>query len=209
MNEKEQKSGLSRRDFIKGVGGGVLGSAALISTISQCTPEKKGPHGSIIRGPDKVMVSFTINGSKQSLEIEPRITLLDAIRDRLDHTGTKRVCNRGECGACTVILDGKTVLACSMFALDADGAEIETVEGLADGDQLHPIQESFVKHDALQCGFCTPGFIISSKALLNENPSPTMDEIKKGISGNLCRCGTYPNIFKAVDEAAKTMRKGG
>jgi aerobic-type carbon monoxide dehydrogenase small subunit (CoxS/CutS family) len=209
MNEKEQKSGLSRRDFIKGVGGGVLGSAALISTISQCTPEKKGPHGSIIRGPDKVMVSFTINGSKQSLEIEPRITLLDAIRDRLDHTGTKRVCNRGECGACTVILDGKTVLACSMFALDADGAEIETVEGLADGDQLHPIQESFVKHDALQCGFCTSGFIISSKALLNENPSPTMDEIKKGISGNLCRCGTYPNIFKAVDEAAKTMRKGG
>jgi xanthine dehydrogenase YagT iron-sulfur-binding subunit len=137
------------------------------------------------------------------------MTLLDVIRDRLDYTGTKRVCNRGECGACTIILDGKTILACSMFALDADGAEIETVEGLADGDQLHPIQESFVKHDALQCGFCTSGFIVSSKALLNENPSPTMDEIKKGISGNLCRCGTYPNIFKAVDEAAKNMQKGG
>jgi xanthine dehydrogenase YagT iron-sulfur-binding subunit len=209
MSDKDQKSGLSRRDFIKGMGGGVLGSAALISTISKCAPEKKGPHGSVIRGPEKVKVSFRINGKRHSLDLDPQVTLLDALRNHLDYTGTKQVCNRGECGACTVLLNGKSVQACSMFALDADGAEIETVEGLADGNRLHPIQESFVKHDAMQCGFCTSGFIMSSAALLRKNPTPSMDEIKLGVAGNLCRCGTYPNIFKAVDEAAKKMSKGG
>lgn len=209
MSDKDRKPGLSRRDFIKGMGGGVIGSAALISTISNCTPEKKGPHGSVIRGPEKVEVSFRINGMRHLLQLDPQVTLLDALRNNMDYTGTKQVCNRGECGACTVIIDGKTVLACSIFALDADGAEIETVEGLADGDQLHPVQESFVKHDAMQCGFCTPGFIMSSTALLKQNPTPSMDEIKAGVAGNMCRCGTYPNIFKAVDDAAKKMRKGG
>ena len=209
MSEKDQKSRLSRRDFIKGMSGGVLGSAALISTISKCTPEKKGPYGSFIRGPEKVKVSFKINGMRKSLELDPQVTLLDAIRNQLDYTGTKQVCNRGECGACTVILNGRTVPACSILALDAEGAEIETVEGLADGDQLHPVQESFIKHDALQCGFCTPGFIMSSAALLESNPTPSMEEIKEGVAGNFCRCGTYPNIFKAVDDAAKKMSKGG
>ena len=106
-------------------------------------------------------------------------------------------------------MDGKTVLACSLFALDADGADIETIEGLAKNEKLHPVQDTFIKNDALQCGFCTPGFIMSSVALLRTNNSPTIDEIKAGVSGNLCRCGTYPHIFKAVDEAAKTMKKGG
>jgi aerobic-type carbon monoxide dehydrogenase small subunit (CoxS/CutS family) len=156
-----------------------------------------------------VDISFTLNGKGYDLQIEPRMTLLDVIRDHLDYTGTKRVCNRGECGACTVILNGKTVLACAMFAMDAHGAEIETIEGLADGEELNPIQESFIEHDAMQCGFCTSGFIMSSVALLNENPEPSLAEIKKGVSGNLCRCGTYPHVFKAIDDAAKKMQRGG
>ena len=209
MSEKRKNSGLSRRQFIKGLGGGVVGTATLISTLSSCKVQKSGPQGSIIRGPDLVDISFELNGKRYDLQIEPRVTLLDAIRDHLDYTGTKRVCNQGECGACTVILNGKTVLACAMFAMDAHGAEIETVEGLADGEELHPVQESFVEHDAMQCGFCTSGFIMSSVALLNENPEPSLADIKKGVSGNLCRCGTYPNVFKAVDDAAKKMQRGG
>jgi xanthine dehydrogenase YagT iron-sulfur-binding subunit len=210
MKEKEQTSGISRRNFIRGFGGGVAGSVAITSSISGCAgASEQGPHGSSVRGPDKVAVSFKVNGKKKTVEVDPRITLLDAIRDQLDFTGTKRVCNKGQCGACTVILDGNTVLACSMLAVDAEGSSIKTIEGLAKGDNLHQIQKSFIKHDALQCGFCTPGFIMSSVVLLEDNPSPSITEIKQGVSGNLCRCGTYPNIFKAVDDAAKIMKKGG
>lgn len=210
MKEKENSSGISRRNFIKGFGGGVAGTVAITSSIAESAKASTaGPHGSTVRGPDKVPITLTINGSKKSIHVDPRTTLLDAIRDQLDLTGTKRVCNRGSCGACTVIADGKTILACSTLAVDADGSNIQTIEGLAKGDKLHPIQESFVKYDALQCGFCTPGFIMSGLALLQQNPSPTLDEIKLGVSGNLCRCGTYPNVFKAIDDAAKTMKRGG
>lgn len=209
MKDNKQKSGISRRNFIKGFGGGIVGTAAVTSSFAKGEGKQVGPHGSMVRGPGKVKISLQINGNNHSLEVEPRTSLLDAMRDQLGYTGTKRVCNRGECGACTVILNGKTVLSCSMFAMDADGAKIETIEGLAKGDELHPIQSAFVKHDALQCGFCTPGFIMSSVALLRKNPAPNLDEIKQGVSGNLCRCGTYPNIFAAVDDAAKTIKRGG
>ncbi len=209
MKDKKQKSGMSRRNFIKGFGGGIVGTAAVTSSFAESTSQQEGLHGSHVRGPGKVNILLYINGKKHSLEVEPRTTLLDAMRDQLEYTGTKRVCNRGECGACTIIMNGETVLSCSIFALDADGAKIETIEGLAKDERLHPVQEAFVKHDALQCGFCTPGFIMSSVALLRENPSPTLNEIKQGVSGNLCRCGTYPNIFAAVDDAAKTMKRGG
>jgi xanthine dehydrogenase YagT iron-sulfur-binding subunit len=209
MSKEEKKSGLSRRDFMKGLGVGVIGTSALISSVSKCAPEKPGPHGSVIRGPGKEIIVLTINREKMVLEVEPRTTLLDALRDQLGFTGSKRVCDRGQCGACTVIMNGETVLACTMLAVDAEGTKIETVEGLADGDKLHPVQESFVQHDAMQCGFCSPGFIMSSVALLRSNANPTWEEIKHGVSGNLCRCGTYPHIFVAVDEAAKKMRKGG
>ncbi len=208
MSETENKSTISRRSFIKGLGGGIVGTVTVGAAASSSTTES-GSEGATIRGPAKVQIALTVNGKKHRLEVEPRTTLLDAIRDQLGFTGSKRVCNRGECGACTVILNGSTILACSMLALDADGAKIETVEGLAKGSKLSPVQEAFVKHDAMQCGFCTPGFIVSSTALLRENPQPSLDEIKMGVSGNICRCGTYPHIFAAVAEAAQTMRKGG
>lgn len=209
MSANEKKSGISRRNFIKGFGGGIVGTAAVGSAISSHASAQSGPANSVIRGPDKIPITLTINGKKYDLKFEPRVTLLDAIRDHIGLTGSKRVCNRGECGACTVILNGKTVYACSMFAIDADGGVIETIEGLAKEDQLHPLQESFVKQDAIQCGFCTSGFIVSSAALLNANPSPSLDQIKEGVAGHVCRCGSYPHIFDAVDEAVKNMRKGG
>ena len=209
MKNKNQKTGISRRNFIKGFGGGIVGTAAVTSSFAKGVGSQAGPHGSTVHGPGKVKISMQVNGKNHSLEVEPRTSLLDAMRDQLGYTGTKRVCNRGECGACTVIMNGKTVLSCSIFAIDADGAKIETVEGLAEDEKLHPLQEAFVKHDALQCGFCTSGFLMSSVALLRKNPSPSRDEIRHGVSGTLCRCGTYPNIFAAVDDAAKTMKRGG
>jgi aerobic-type carbon monoxide dehydrogenase small subunit (CoxS/CutS family) len=126
--------------------------------------------------------------------------------ERLDLTGSKQICDRGECGGCTVLMDGKTVYSCMVLAIDAQNKEIITVEGLAEGDELHPIQEAFIEHDALQCGFCTPGFVMSAKALLDENSNPTLEEIKRGLAGNLCRCGAYPRIFEAVQTAANRMR---
>lgn len=209
MKNNDKKSGISRRNFLKGIGSGIVVGAAIVPGVTSCSSKKEGPHGSKIVGPDQVQISLTVNGKREKMVIEPRTTLLDALRDQLGFTGTKRVCDRGECGSCTIILNGKSVLACSMLALDADGAKVETVEGLANGENLHPLQEAFIKYDALQCGFCTPGFLMSGVALLRKNPSPSMDEIKRGVSGNLCRCGTYPNIFAAVDDAAKTMKKGG
>ncbi len=205
MSEEKIKDGLSRRGFIKGVGGGVVGTAVLTSVKSTSAAEK---YGDVI-GPDVAKVSFIVNGESKTITVDPRVTLLDALRDQLSFTGTKRVCNKGQCGACTIIMNGRTVLACSMLAVDAQGANIETIEGLATGEKLHPFQQEFIKNDALQCGFCTPGFIMSSAVLLRNNPSPSMDDIKQAVSGNLCRCGTYPHIFKAVDDAAKAMKKGG
>ena len=134
------------------------------------------------------------------------MTLLDVVRDRLDLTGTKRVCDRGSCGACTMMVEGIAVNSCSMLAIDADGKEITTIEGISNGDQLTPLQEAFIECDALQCGFCTPGMVVACTALLKSNPSPTRAEIAEGIAGNICRCGTYQNIFEAVEQAA---RKGG
>jgi xanthine dehydrogenase YagT iron-sulfur-binding subunit len=205
MSDQQNHDGLSRRGFIKGVGGGIVGAASL-STVRPAGAAEK--YGRVV-GPEKATVLFTVNGEKKKLNIDPRITLLDAMRDQLDFTGTKRVCNRGECGACTMIMNGDTILACSMLALDADGADIQTIEGLAKGDVLHPVQQKFVDNDALQCGFCTPGFIMSGVALLANNSTPTMDDIKYSVSGNLCRCGTYPHVFKAINDAAKDIKKGG
>ena len=201
-------SKLTRRGFLKGVGTGLVGTAALKEEVLAGKAEDKVPVATA-RGKDiaKAVVSLTINGKPYSAEVEPRITLLSLIRDKLGLTGTKRVCDRGECGSCTVIMNGKTVYSCMMLAVEAHGAKITTVEGLSKGERLHPIQEGFIKHDGLQCGFCTPGFEVALKDLLDKNPGADLDQIKKGLTGNTCRCGAYSHIFEAALELA--AKKGG
>lgn len=153
-------------------------------------------------------ISLTLNGKFISVEVDPSLRLLDFLRKTLGLTGTKEGCGRGECGACTVIMNGKAVTSCIIPVMRADGAVIETVEGLAKGDKLHPIQEEFIDKGAIQCGFCTPGFIMSSKALLDENPNPTTLEIREALGGNICRCTGYVKIEEAVVAAAERMKKG-
>lgn len=152
-------------------------------------------------------IKVTVNGILYELSVQPWETLLDVIREHLGLTGTKEGCGLGECGACTIIMDGKTVNSCLVLAVEADNRVITTIEGLANGDELHPIQEAFVKCGGLQCGFCTPGMIMSTKALLENNPSPDEEEIRKGIAGNFCRCTGYTKIIESVKVAAKNMRR--
>jgi aerobic-type carbon monoxide dehydrogenase small subunit (CoxS/CutS family) len=156
-----------------------------------------------VLGPDAVPLSLKVNGVVRSVTVEPRVTLLRALRNHLDLTGAKEVCDRGACGACTVLVDGNPACSCLMLAADAVGHEITTVEGLGSPEKMSPVQAAFVECDALQCGFCTPGFVVSSTALLARKPDPTLEEIRQGVAGNLCRCGTYGRIFEAVQKAAK------
>jgi aerobic-type carbon monoxide dehydrogenase small subunit (CoxS/CutS family) len=151
-------------------------------------------------------IEITVNGRKRRFDVEPNKLLLNLVRDELYLTGTKYGCGIGECGACTVLLDGEAVLACMVLAVDADGRSVETVEGVADGDKLDPIQEAYIEEGAVQCGFCTPGFIMTTKALLKENPDPSEAEIREYLKGNYCRCTGYVNIVKAVQSAAKKLR---
>jgi carbon-monoxide dehydrogenase small subunit len=148
-------------------------------------------------------MTLTVNGTPYEVAIEPRQSLLQLLREELHLTGTKEGCSEGECGACTVLLDGKTVDSCLIFALEAQGREVTTIEGLAHGDQLHPVQKAFAEYGAVQCGFCTPGMILAAKALLDSNPHPTELEIRQGISGNLCRCTGYVKIVEAIQAAAR------
>jgi len=191
-------SGVSRRDFLK-----ISGVTAAVPLVSQASAlalaEEQG-----IQGPGKVPVSLSVNGKKLSAQLEPRVTLLDALRDQFDLTGAKRVCDRGTCGACTVLMDGKAVYSCSVLAIDAQSHQITTVEGLGEPGKLHPVQQAFVDNDAQQCGFCTPGFVVATKAFLDQHPNPTPEQIKHGLGGNFCRCGTYAGVRAAVMQAAKT-----
>ncbi|HKG23160.1 MAG TPA: (2Fe-2S)-binding protein [Blastocatellia bacterium] len=200
---KEQSSGLSRRKFLKASG------------ISLSVPLVMGHRVIVVAGadvkvygPSKLPVTLLVNGKKQVAEIEPRVTLLEALRHELEVTGPKRVCDRGTCGACTVLLDGKLVYSCSVLAIEAQNRSITTVEGLMQGDRLHPIQQAFIDNDAQQCGFCTPGFVMACKGFLDKNPKPTPEEVERGLGGNLCRCGTYVGIRAAVAQAAKTQKGG-
>lgn len=154
-------------------------------------------------------IRLTVNGESYTVAVEPCESLLDVLRDKLGLTGTKKGCNRGDCGACTIIIDGKTVNSCLVLAVEADDKEVLTVEGLANNGQLHPIQEAFVQYGAVQCGYCTPGMIMSVKALLDENPNPTEEEVKRAISGNLCRCTGYVKIIDAIKKAAEVIQAGG
>jgi xanthine dehydrogenase YagT iron-sulfur-binding subunit len=214
-DDSPTESGLSRRDFLK------LGAAtAAVPMVAGPTMLDIGGKEVPVYGPGKVPITLTVNGKKLSAELEPSVTLLDALRDRFDLTGAKRVCDRGECGACTVLLDGRTVYACQVLAIDAQGKQITTVESLVmkegvgavgepvseQGWKLHPIQQAFVDHDAQQCGFCTPGFVMASKALVDKNPHPTPEQVIHGLSGNYCRCGTYKGLKAAL--AAVSGKQG-
>lgn len=194
-----KQSPVSRRSFLKGIGAttlatGSLGPAALAAEVEKLDPEKT-------YGPGPVPISLKINGEVKKLSLEPRVTLLDALRNHLPLTGSKEVCDRATCGACTVLLNGAPTYACMTLALEAQGVEITTIEGLAPDGKLTPIQEAFVSCDALMCGFCTPGFVMSLTALVQKNPKPSEADVKKACSGNLCRCGTYPKIFQAALQA--------
>jgi xanthine dehydrogenase YagT iron-sulfur-binding subunit len=194
-DDRKDKHGVSRREFLK------------ISAVAATVPAVVGPtvlHVAgadvPVYGPGKTPITLNVNGRKYTAELEPRVTLLEALRDSFDLTGAKRVCDRGECGACTVLLDDRPVYACSVLAIDAQEHSIVTVEGITRGDALHPVQHAFVANDAQQCGFCTPGFVMASYALLNKNPNPTREQVVKGLSGNFCRCGTYYGMRGALGQ---------
>ena len=202
---KKPKPAVSRRGFIRGVGigGGVLGSG-ILDQEALAEPQTRAK----VTGPGAVPVTLRINGKAHNLNIEPRVTLLDALRNDLELTGAKRVCDRATCGACTVIMSGKVVYSCTVLAIDAQGKEIQTIEGISTGGKTHPVSAAFVNNDAQQCGYCTPGFVMATKALLDHNANPTFEQVEKGLGGNLCRCGTYVGMRKAVLEAAKEVKGG-
>jgi xanthine dehydrogenase YagT iron-sulfur-binding subunit len=185
---------VSRRDFLKSAG--VTSIASAVTSVA--VPDAGAQTGPAVLGPGDVPVVLTVNGKRVDLKIEPRVTLLDALRTRADLTGSKRVCDRGTCGACTMIVDGRTVYACSTLAIDVQGKQIRTVEGLSSGNTLHPVQQAFCDVDALMCGFCTPGFVVATVAVLEQHPNATREQISQGLDGNICRCGTFVRIMQAA-----------
>jgi xanthine dehydrogenase YagT iron-sulfur-binding subunit len=192
-------AGTASAAVVPGIGLGVLAGAALPADAAvpgSGLLEEKIP-------PGPVEIELTINGAVRKVTVEPRTTLLSVLRNTLDLTGAKEVCDRGACGACTVLRDGRTINSCMMLALDARGSAIRTIEGLAAGAKLDPVQEAFIEKDALMCGFCTPGMVLAIRALLDRSPNPMPDEVRRATTGNLCRCGTYPKIFEAALAAAK------
>jgi xanthine dehydrogenase YagT iron-sulfur-binding subunit len=190
--------GVDRRVFLKTVG---VGTGAVTAGLLQ-PPQAQGAAGGKVVGPGPIPVTLNVDGRKHRLELEPRVTLLDAVRDRLKITGNKRVCDRATCGACTMLMDGKAVYACTVLAVEAEGHRITTIEGLQPANGLHPLSAAFVEHDGQQCGFCTPGFVVAAKAFLDEHPAATLQQVRAGLGGNLCRCGTYHGITEAALEIA-------
>lgn len=201
-------NGITRRGFLKGAGLTAAGTALLEGVHAfGDPPSQEANRGVTIFGPEATPIKLTVNGKECSVRIEPRTTLAEALRLQMGMTGTKVVCDRGSCSGCTVWLDKIPVNSCMMLAIDAIGHRVATIEGLSADGQLHPVQVAFVKNDALQCGFCTPGMVMSCAALLEKNPHPSERDVRRAVAGNLCRCGTYPRVFAATLEAAGNMRK--
>jgi len=209
-NEQRQASanptGVSRRAFFKGAGATAIG-ATLLDGISNGADGQALSNAGVV-GPEPAALTLSVNGRNVVVRADPGMTLAEILRDDLGMTGTKIGCDRGACSACTVWLDGEVAASCMTFAFDARGRKITTIEGLATGEKLHPVQQAFIEHDAMQCGFCTPGMIMSCAALVERNPGCSLDDVKSAISGHLCRCGTYPNIFKATLAAAGGRTSG-
>jgi xanthine dehydrogenase YagT iron-sulfur-binding subunit len=193
----------TRRQFIRQVAGTSIAITVGLNLVSASAGAAVPPAAasSATAGSDSVKVNFKINGKDYALDIDPRTTLLDALRERLHLTGSKKGCDHGQCGACTVLVNGRRVNSCLTLAVVHEGDEITTIEGLANGEKLHPMQAAFIEHDGFQCGYCTPGQICSAVALLKENHANSDDEIREWMSGNICRCGAYPNILAAIKEA--------
>ena len=194
---------VTRRGFLKGIGVGTAATGLLSAVKPIAEAATKDPN---VLGTGEIPLTLQINGQARQLKVEPRVTLLDALRNRLDVTGPKKVCDRGTCGACTVLLDGQPIYSCSLLAVEAQGRVVTTVEGLGTPDKLNAVQAAFVQHDAQQCGFCTPGFVTAATAFVRKNPNATVEQVRAGLGGNLCRCGTYAGMLLAVADAAK---KGG
>jgi len=208
MEDKKQgagskpSKGISRRGFLRGAGLSTAGSVLLTSEVFAFEYEEDTGKD---LGPEAINIQMKVNGLIRSLSVEPRTTLAAALRDHLELTGTKVVCDRGSCSACTVYLDGKPVNSCMMSVFDVGDKEVTTIEGIAQNGKLHPVQEAFIEHDASQCGYCTPGMVMSCVHLLDNNSNPTLEDVKNATRGNLCRCGTYPHVFKATLDAAKKL----
>jgi aerobic-type carbon monoxide dehydrogenase small subunit (CoxS/CutS family) len=205
MSEEKKPGKISRRKFINTFGSGVVGTYTLIPTIQKTGLKEKTQ--AYAHHDEKEIVELKVNGKSVKVLVTTQTTLAELLREQLNLTGTKIVCNHGECGGCSVLLDGKAVYACHLLALDADGKEVLTIEGLLKGEELHPIQQAFVDMDGLQCGYCTPGQIMAAYALLQKNPKPTEVEIREGLAGNLCRCAAYPKIIDSVMAAAERMNR--
>ena len=198
----EPRKGISRRGFLSSVSAGAVVAVSLKNV-------QEAPAQEIEATGKTANINLLVNGSNRKLVVEPRWTLAYVLREVLGLTGTKIGCERGECGACTVLIDGKPRYSCMTLAVEAEGQTITTVEGLLEGEKLGPVQQAFAEEDAFQCGFCTPGQIMAVEGLLRSNPSPTMDEIRIGVSGNLCRCGSYKNIFNAAAKASELRKQKG
>jgi xanthine dehydrogenase YagT iron-sulfur-binding subunit len=199
-SDPTNSSGLTRRGFLKGIGVSTA-AAGVMTAVKPIAEAAAGDKGFV--GPGEVPLTLKVNGQNKKLNVEPRVTLLDALRNRLDTTGPKKVCDRATCGACTVLLDGKPIYSCTMLAIEAEGHAITTVEGLGTPKKLSTVQKAFMEHDASQCGFCTPGFVTAATAFVREHPNATIEQVRAGLGGNLCRCGTYAGMLLAVSDAAK------
>ncbi len=208
MSEKDNpRPGLSRRAFLHG--SGLAAAATALTGTPAAPPATAQPAADSVpaHGPGPVRITLQVNGHSLSTNVEPRVTLLDALRNYLDVTGCKRVCDRGSCGACTVLFDGKPIYSCTMLAVEAQGKPIRTAESLVQGGQLDAVPAAFVRCDAQQCGFCTPGFVVAMKAVLEQNPQATPAEVERGLAGNICRCGTYEQMRDAIYGLCNQQRR--
>jgi len=199
--------GFNRRNFLKGSGAAVTATAFATAAHEELAEAQEAAKKVASAAPQKV--TLNINGKDQTLNVEPRVTLMDALRNDLNLTSCKDVCDRTVCGACTVLIDGKPVYSCSRLAIECQGMKIQTTESLLSDSKTDPVVTAFVKHDGMQCGFCTPGFTIAVRGFCNQHPGASLDDCRKGLGGNICRCGTYDGVLKAAYEVAQAAKKGG
>jgi len=197
MTPPDRKSGVSRRSFLKGTAVAGIATTGITGAATAAPPRPQS------FGPGEHEIALLVNGKERKLKVETRTTLLDALRDGLDLTGAKKICDRGACGGCTVLVDGEPVNSCLMLAFDATGRAVQTIESLSEADKVHPLVQNFVHCDAMQCGFCTPGMVMASLACLQKRGQPSYEQMQHDLSGNICRCGTYGRIMEAISRTAK------